>query len=245
MKLIWILFLFAQIHLSAQNKQFIGIDAYNYSYFITENVVSKSQNTEKWEYKNVGLGKISKIDIQNPLKIILFFEDFNTVITLDNQLNETEKIKFSQIDFNMVAQAVCLAANNSLWVLNGNNQQLYLYNFVKNTFNKIGNPFLKPIKFYDANFNNFYWIDVDNELHSCNIFGKISHFGKLPDFEKVYIENEKNIVFYNNNLVTVYNGMEQKEVFSKKMETLIENVSIKNQILSIFTAQEIQKVKIN
>jgi hypothetical protein len=31
---------------------------------------------------------------QNPLNIVLFYENFNVVILLDNQLNETQKINF-------------------------------------------------------------------------------------------------------------------------------------------------------
>lgn len=238
-------FLFLNFTLLAQNtKQLVGVDIYGYSYFIENNVFSKSLNNEKFEYKNISLGKISKVDIQNPLKIILFFQDFNSVITLDNQLNETEKIKFSQIDSTMIAQAVSLAANNSLWVFNGANLQLYLYNFIKKTFIKIGNPFLFSIKHYDSNFNHFFWIDSQNELHNCSLFGQISHWGKLPTFDNVYIENEKNIVFYTSNTISVYDAVEAKEKFFKVTETLIKNVTLKNQNLSIFTAQEIHQIKL-
>lgn len=51
----------------------------------------KKNNTQLWQYKNLSLGKITKIDLQNPLKIVLFYEGFNSVILLDNQLNEIQK----------------------------------------------------------------------------------------------------------------------------------------------------------
>jgi hypothetical protein len=35
--------------------------------------------------------KITKVDLQNPLKIVLFYESFNSALLLDNQLNEIQK----------------------------------------------------------------------------------------------------------------------------------------------------------
>ena len=56
----------------------------------------KTKDHQSLEYKNISLGKITKVDLQNPLKIVLFYENFNTAVLLDNQLNETQKINFSE-----------------------------------------------------------------------------------------------------------------------------------------------------
>ena len=40
--------------------------------------------------------KIKKVDLINPLKVTLFYEEFNTVVLLDNQMNEIQKIDFSK-----------------------------------------------------------------------------------------------------------------------------------------------------
>jgi hypothetical protein len=54
---------------------------------------------ETFVYQNFSLGKITKVDLQNPLKIVLFYENFNTVVTLDNQLNEIQKSIFPKVQF--------------------------------------------------------------------------------------------------------------------------------------------------
>ena len=66
---------------------YIGFDSFGAQYYIKNNVFIKKNTTQIWQYKNLSFGKISKVDIQNPLNIVLFYEDFNTVILLDNQLN--------------------------------------------------------------------------------------------------------------------------------------------------------------
>jgi hypothetical protein len=60
---------------------------------------SKIGTRETFVYQNFSLGKITKVDLQNPLKIVLFYENFNTVVTLDNQLNEIQKSIFPKVQF--------------------------------------------------------------------------------------------------------------------------------------------------
>ena len=76
--------------------QFLGYDQFGFYYTIKNNVLSKTKDIQSLEYKNISLGKITKVDLQNPLKIVLFYENFNTVVMLDNQLNEIQKINFSE-----------------------------------------------------------------------------------------------------------------------------------------------------
>src|SRR5690349_15983847 len=70
-----------------ENKTYVGFDGLGNNYYIKNNVFIKQNETQTWEYKNVALGKITSVDYVNPLKIVVFYEDFNTIITLDNQLN--------------------------------------------------------------------------------------------------------------------------------------------------------------
>ena len=78
--------------LSFDGDQFLGYDAFGFYYSIKNNIFYKTSSREILEYKNISLGKITNIDLQNPLKIILFYENFNFVIVLDNKLNEIQKI---------------------------------------------------------------------------------------------------------------------------------------------------------
>ena len=57
-----------------ENKTYIGFDGLGNNYYIKENVFIKQNENQKWEYKNVALGKITSVDYLNPLKLVVFYE---------------------------------------------------------------------------------------------------------------------------------------------------------------------------
>jgi hypothetical protein len=223
---------------------YIGEDTYSYHYFTKNNIFFKTNGVKTYEYKNVTLGKISKVDIHNPLKILLFYENFNTVVALDNQLNELQKINFSDISPDLVANAMGISSNNNVWIFNGLNQQLGFYNYVKNTYIYLGIPFTKPIKDYDTDFNNFYWIDIENNFYSCDIYGKIKLLGKISDYDSIYIQNDKILLYEKNKELYLYDLSKKRTFEVKNDEKNYKSFYIKNENLSIFTTEGIINYKI-
>ena len=233
--------------LNFEADEFLGYDAFGYYYQIKNNVFSKIKGTEIFEYKNVSLGKITKVDLQNPLKIVLFYEDFNTVILLDNQLNEVTKINFSQNTTPIVASAVGMSTQNQLWVFNTLNQQIGLFDYLKNEYKTTSTPLTENILYYQTDFNTFYWIDAKNNWYSCDIFGKTTTLGKVPRFDAIVLLNSNQFIFSKANVLHL------KDIRDVNSDTLSEieisektftNFCYKDQILSIFTPKEITNYKI-
>ena len=125
---------------------FVGEDALCYSYYIKDSNFIKLKNDENWQYTNIALGKIKNVDIQNPLKIVIFYENFNCVVILDNQLNEIKNINFSLENQEIVASAIGISSQGNLWVFNSTDMQLGFYNYETEVYRKIGLPFDKKIK---------------------------------------------------------------------------------------------------
>ena len=94
---------------------FLGFDNQQNQYSIKDNVLSKNSKLINYQYKNVSLGKITRVDFQNPLQIVVFYNDFNTAILLDNQLNETKKIDFNLLSEAVNIDAIALSSQNQLW----------------------------------------------------------------------------------------------------------------------------------
>jgi hypothetical protein len=226
---------------------FSGYDSFGYSYQIKNNVFRKIKKNEIFEYKNIALGTISKTDILNPLKIVLFYEDFNSAILLDNQLNKITEINFSQNDIPLVVNAIGMAAQNQLWVYNVLSQQIGLYDYLKNDYKTISVPLTEAIKYYQTDFNTFYWIDKKNDWYSCDRFGKITSLGNIADFDIIeiidsqkYIRSKDNFLYFNTR-----KGSENTEVSEiKVLEKSFHKFYYKDQILSIFTDKEIVNYKI-
>jgi hypothetical protein len=72
-------------------------------------------------------GKIAYIDVTNPLKILLFYQEFSTIVMLDRFLNNINSIDLRQIGFYQVT-CIGLAYDNNIWV----------YDALAGKLNKIG-----------------------------------------------------------------------------------------------------------
>ena len=225
----------------------MGQDQFGFYYTLKNNVFFKFKGKETFEYKNISLGKITKVDFKNPLKIVLFYEDFNTAVLLDNQLNETQKINFSENEIPITIIAIGLASQNQLWIYNSLNQQIGLYDYLKKDYKTISTPFTENIKYYQSDFNIFNWIDKNNNWYSCTVFGKITHLGKVPDFDEIQMVNNHEYLFSKNGRITLTESRKIESEASTDIsisEKTFKKFCYTAQILSIFTSEGITNYKI-
>lgn len=230
------------IALSADH--FLGYDQFGYFFSIKNNVLSKTKKEEFFEYKNISLGKPSKIDIQNPLKIMLFYENFNTIILLDNQMSEAQKINLSEIDIPILATATGIASQNRLWIYNSLTQQIGLFDYLKNTFLSITPSLQGNLKYYESDFNTFQWIDNNLNWYSCDIFGKINTLGKVTDFDQIQVINDHSILFSKDGKLQLHDIQNNTISPIQNVDKSFEKYYYKDQILATFTNQEIINYKI-
>ncbi|MBP6182464.1 hypothetical protein [Flavobacterium sp.] len=231
-------------YVAIDTDQFLGYDQFGYYYTIKNNVFSKIKDNKSLEYKNISLGKITKVDLLNPLKIVLFYENFNTVILLDNQLNETQKINFSENTIPIVATATGIASQNQLWVYNSLNQQIGLYDYLKNDYKTISTSFPENIKYYQSDFNVFYWIDEKNNWFSCDVFGKTTKKGEISDFDLIEIINDNQFIISKDSILIIEDIRKNLKFEIEILEKTFKKSYYKDQILSIFTSEGITNYKI-
>ncbi|KAB1154308.1 hypothetical protein [Flavobacterium luteum] len=257
--LIYLLVLFYAVLLSAQDKKwsltkrdtiafhaddYIGFDPFGAQYYIKNNVFIKKTKSQIWQYKNLSFGKISNVDIQNPLNIVLFYEDFNTVILLDNQLNETQRINFSENPIPILATATGLAFGNRLWIYNNLSQQIGLFDFLKSEYKIITTPFNGAILHYSSDYNTFQWVDDQQNWYQCTIFGKTTLLGKVPDFDAVQFISNTDLIYKKGNDLYYYTLNENKTTLIEFDKKSFKKFYYKDQILTIFTVEGITNYKI-
>jgi hypothetical protein len=230
--------------LSIEDKTYIGFDGLGNNYFLKNNVLIKQKDTQLWEYKNLSLGKITSVDYINPLKIAVFYEDFNTIITLDNQLNEIQKLNLFDVDNSIFASKIGMASQNQFWIYNSLTQQILLFDYLKNTSKNIGNPIQESIKYTQSDFNNFYWIDDMNNWYTIDIFGKVTLLASIPPFEKIQIVDHEKLLFLKDNVLYCLNNLSKTVFEIEIVEKSFQNFYYKDQILAIFTNQQIKNYKI-
>jgi len=184
-------------------ERYLGKDTFEWQYTITSNTLRKEKDGRFVEYKNVSLGDIFKVDIQNPLQVVVFYRRFNTVVLLDNQLNETARIDFSQLPPSVpqmiIADAAGLASQNRLWIFDLNQMRLGLYDIARAAFKTITPPFTDTIRYYQSGYNYFYWIDTKGQCFVVNPFGNVNLLGSVPDFEQAQIISQNAILLKKDN----------------------------------------------
>jgi len=225
-------------------NRFLAVDVLSNYYYEENGVLFKKNGDHIWQYKNLALGKIVKIDAQNPLKIGVFFEGFNSVVLLDNQLNEIQKISFLNNKNSIIASAIGIAAQNKLWFYDTTSQKIGLVNCSNEDFKFITTAFPGNFKHYESDFNNFQWIDSDLNWYSCNLFGEIKSIGQVPDFDKIQLINSHLIVYSKGESLYFLNFKSNKTQEVQNVNKSFDFFTYKDQILSIFTNRQIKNYKI-
>lgn len=97
-------------------------------YLFGENYVKKlsSRGDILFTYSNKQFGKISSVDAANPYKILIFSQDQQKVIILDNTLSpKSDVIDLQWMGYNNIT-AVCISFIKSFWIYDAQSGQLVL-----------------------------------------------------------------------------------------------------------------------
>ena len=231
-------------HISVEADEFIGIDGIGDYFYIKNNILYKKNALKSFQYQNINLGKLKKVDVINPLKISLFYQEFNTIILLDSQLNEIQKINLSENEKPILATAVGTSGQNQLWIFNNLDQQIGLLDTNTNTNKSIGQPIKSTIIYYQTNFNYFEWIDTENLWYSCTIYGRTNLVGKTDTNSQLQYVDATNYIYKKGESLYLRDIQSLILYEIEIVEKSFKKFYYKDQILSIFTDQGITNYNI-
>ncbi|MCW1148135.1 hypothetical protein [Flavobacterium lacisediminis] len=223
---------------------FLGIDNQQNSYFLKGNVLIKNSASKNYQYNNVSLGKIAKVDFQNPLEIVVFYKNFNTVVLLDNQLNEIKKIDFNLFPIPLNLEAVALSSQNQIWIYDSISSKIGLINVNTDSIKWISTMLENPILHYESDYTHFYWTDINLSLYRISIYGTIEKLGILPKFEAIQLTKSKNLIYQIEHQLFYYDLTSMSSSKIAIDEKIISKFFFRDGILSIFTQNEITNYKI-
>lgn len=160
-------------------------------------------------YSNLKLGSISFVDATNPLKLLLYYRDFQQIVFLDNQLTtNSEPISLEALGFEQT-DLVCASANNSFWIYNKQNNDLIRFNEVSKKVASTGN--LKQILKTDLkpNFmrehNGYLFLNSpETGIYVFDIFGTFSRVISIKNLKQFEV-NEDIIYYQKDSLYCSYN----------------------------------------
>jgi hypothetical protein len=161
----------------------INIDRYGHIYEMSyDNLFKKNKHNEiLYSYSNKNLGKISQVDVSNPLRPLLLYKDMGVICVLDNTLSQQEK----NIDLNSLSlyQTNCIANSNfdnGIWLFDVDINELIKIDIHSNITYRSGNlavilpDFEGPI-IRMQEYNKHLFAFTNNQIFEFDQFGSLLH----------------------------------------------------------------------
>lgn len=225
-----------------QAEQFIGIDNYGDLYFVKNRTLFKQTKTENFQFKDFQLGAMGSVDILNPLKITVFFPDYQTAVILDNKLNEISRISFAMEPPFLNIKNATTANENRLWTFNEDNQQLELYNYRDKVNQQLSRPLSENYKSHKSNFN-FCYLLTDTKLRLYNIYGSLLKSIPSNGIQKMALSNDKLLILKNDSIFLLTENLAKEESI-KTPDLSIKDLYLSDEFLYIYDGEMIHKMKL-
>jgi len=192
-------------------------------------------------YSNNVIGTIANVDVTNPYKVMVFFQDFANIIILDNTLSPTsEEIDLSDINSSETSLA-CKSYNNGFWYFNFIQFELVRLTRALNPVNSSGNLSnllninIRPNYVVEYN-NQVYLNDPENGILVFDIYG--SYLKTIPiKGLKAFQVKEKYIVYVNaNKQVETYDFFTlEQQIYAPERYDNVTRVRIENEHIFVVT----------
>ena len=189
------------------NQALIAVDNFKTSYSLTGNTLIKKTIDHTYNYSNVQLGTIASVNTFNPLKINVFYRDFNTVVILDNRLADIFKIDFNSNRNYKSVSHISTGSDSTIWVYNQDTQQLELFDYKANKIRISTYPILSNVLDLKSNYN-YCWLLTKDYLYKFNYFGsqilkiKNESFTNMAQLNEYVMLQKENKLFYLKNDTT-------------------------------------------
>ncbi|KJD35444.1 hypothetical protein PW52_10130 [Tamlana sedimentorum] len=219
-----------------------SIDNFKNVFYKKENVFYVDSKDRKTSYNNIQLGELADANTFNPLKINLFYKDFNTVVILDNRLAEIFKIDFNSLHPYRTITHISTAFDNTIWVFNQDLQNLELYNYKTNKVKAQTRPIQSEVLDIESNYN-YCWLLTKNYLYVYNYFGSLIKKIDNEGYTKIAQSNENIILKKDNELFF----LEENSTFAQPIQTSnlkIKQFFVTNESLYIYNNESLQEFQL-
>lgn len=217
-------------------SKFHGVDQKGNLYYERKGNLIKLFDGEELEFRDLQLGSIHYVDYLNPLRILVFYKEANTVVFLDNRMNELDRINFNFSRNNSNFDFVTMANDNSVWTFNVDVNELQVYNHRRKSILARSIPVYDQVLQQKSNFN-FCYLATENSFIKFNIYGSIvKQFDlKVKDFDSY--KNRLLLKTANEEYFLVNSNYEFKQIDFP--EILVEAFFLNDEKIYIYNGKEL------
>jgi hypothetical protein len=151
-------------------------------------------------------GNVSSIDVTNPLKILLYYKNFTTVVTLDQLLSIRNTINFRNINI-FAVQTVTTSYDNNIWLFDEQDFKLKKVGddgtlLQESTdFRMLFDSVPSPIQITDKE-NFVYLYDPEKGFYIFDYYGSFKNRLPFLGWTSVAVSPKKMYGFHNNKLLS-------------------------------------------
>jgi hypothetical protein len=227
-------------------EEFVGADELG-NLFYTENQVFYRKSGQRiFSFSNVDLGELTAVDMGNPFKILLFYRDFNSVIILDNNLNElSQRLDFTgETQFNNVL-FVGNSSQNNIWLYADDNK-LHLYNYetLSEELQTQATTFYEPDFLALGVVSTFkrVWIQSESEALEFNEYGNYVRTYELEEADRIF-PFQKGILVLRDGKFEYFSDRESRKV-ELDYKGYMKNVSVSGSSLFIYDGKKVTQYQL-
>ncbi len=233
------------LHELKVTADFFEVDALGNVYTIKNNTLSKFI-IEGNAYKRVNYdynfyGNISSVDVTNPFQLLIYYSDFQTIVSLDKYLAEINKPisihNFGNVEFELI----CNSSEGGFWAFEGFSQTLKYYD----SFLHESKTSLDFRTLFDETLTPCFMRESNNRLYINTLEGVFFVFDVFANLEKTLslnIENDfavqENLVYYSDKKIKIYDfkSLEISEIDLSWKKNIL-SAKIEQKKLYIFTPE--------
>ena len=231
------------INKTALNAEYlVAVNNFGTTYYLNNDVFHKKTNNNDITYNNLQLGTLLSANAFNPLKINLFYKDFNSVIILDNRLAEIFKIDFNAVSPYKNVTHISTGHDNTIWIFNQDLQKLELFDYKTKTSRAQTVPVQSAVLDLTSNYNSC-WLLTENFLYQYNYFGSLVKKVKNNGYTAIAESNENIILKKNNTLFFIKKDQDEiSPIITPNL--LINQFFVTNETLYIYNSEILQQLQL-
>jgi hypothetical protein len=207
--LLFILFFNYSAFTFAQTELKIAEDVVDYQvdrignvyYYDAKNILTKYEtNIHRYtKFADLKNGKISSIDVSNPLRVLVFYADQGVVKFLDVNLTEINSLQIRNTYPDGWVSAVASSNNNGLWMYDNLNRRLLKLDEQLNIVFQSGDLYLVLSKKINPStiveyHDELFMVDKKNGIFVFDLFG--GYKKTIPIFVDDVLQIETNKIYY-------------------------------------------------
>ena len=188
----------------------LAVDNFQSFYSAADNSVLKFSSDGKFvcRYEEFKYGKIGMIDVGNPMKMMVYYPDFSTVVTLDKFLSPLNTYNFFELGYQNIS-AVASSTDGRIWFYDNTDFKL-------KKIDETGKVFLESQQlnvlleqapnpnFMKERDNKVYMNDPNLGILVFDLFGSYSKTIPLKGLKRFQVLQDE-IVYFENGQINAYN----------------------------------------